>query len=63
MTHPLLERIPARGITKEEHDTYVEARGKSYTDAWVLPHLKNRASDGGLVPPKDAGHRLSQRSA
>jgi hypothetical protein len=51
MTHPLLERIPARGITKAEHDRYVDMHGRPYTDPYVLPHLKNRANEGGTVPP------------
>lgn len=61
MSNYLLERIPTQGITKEQHDRYVDARGKSFTDDWVKPHLATRGPDGGIVPAFVPGQRVSSK--
>lgn len=53
-SHPILDRIPARGILKEEHDAWVSQSGRAYTDRFVSAHLgefdtsgvKKKASSG-----------------
>lgn len=37
-SHPILDRIPARGITKAEHDAWVRQSGRAYTDRYVTAH-------------------------
>lgn len=36
--HPVLDRVPARGILKSEHDKYVKLTGRSYTDPFITHH-------------------------
>lgn len=38
-SHPILDRIPARGITKAEHDAWVSRSGRAYTDRFHSPHI------------------------
>jgi hypothetical protein len=37
-SHPILDQIPARGITTEEHDAWVATSGRAYTDRYATPH-------------------------
>ena len=55
MSHMVLDRIPARGITKEEHDAFVRMTGRNYTDQYLLPHLGSHAPEGGTVPARSIG--------
>lgn len=57
MSHMVLDRIPARGITREEHDAFVELTGRNYTDQYLLPHLGAHAPEGGTVPVRTTGLR------
>lgn len=34
----VLDHIPSRGITKAEHEAWVRASGRSYTDRFVAHH-------------------------
>ena len=50
-SHPLLDRIPTRGILKAEHDEYVKRTGRAYTDPYVLGRIPMGVMDG-VVPKR-----------
>lgn len=55
-----MDRIPARGITRKEHDDFVKMTGRNYTDPYIWPHLNSRGpTAGGIVPPHARPDRLT----
>jgi hypothetical protein len=46
-SHFILDRIPARGITKAEHDAWVSSSGRAYTDRFVSAHQGDFALASG----------------
>ena len=50
-----MDRVPARGITRKEHDEFVEMTGRNYTDPYIMPHLQSRGPSGGVVPSRASG--------
>lgn len=46
-SHPILDRIPSRGITKAEHDAWVQRSGRAYTDRFVSAHQGEYALASG----------------
>jgi hypothetical protein len=52
MSTNTLDRIPARGITRKEHDAFVLSTGRNYTEPYRAEHKKHQGplgTTGGLV--------------
>lgn len=68
-SHPLLDRIPARGITKEEHDQLVNRTGRHFTEQIMTPasrptSARDNVTTVGLgadvVRPTQTGQQLKK---